>query len=121
MRTRFRLCKYCGDFHNVAMWPDNHRDPEPARSELPSPYFISDTMDALFHPSDNRMYDSKTAFRQTTEAYGGIEMGTEQPEDRRWADTVTPEEVNTARQMVDQGYVPHPEQATADEMQDVIA
>lgn len=34
-----------------------------------------DTIPPTWHPMDGRMYDSKSAFRRTTKAYGGIEVG----------------------------------------------
>jgi len=36
---------------------------------------IRDTMDATWHPCDNRFYDSKAKFRAVTRAHGGTEIG----------------------------------------------
>lgn len=119
-RHTYRECKYCGDWHDIAAWPPNHRDAAPARSDLPAPYFISDTMDALFHPVDSRTYDSKSAFRAITEASGNIEMGNDTPRDTRYVDTVTPTEVAEAMHKVDQGYRPNAAQATAEETVDAL-
>lgn len=44
---------------------------------------ISDTMTALVHPCDGKMYDSKSQFRKITKAKGGVEVGNEKLVDRR--------------------------------------
>ncbi len=115
MRDHFRRCRACGEYHWASAWPDNHREPQPERSSLPKPYVISDTMDLLLHPVDSQYYDSKSHFRTVTERSGNIEMGNDVQEDRREYDLITPAEVAEAKQMVEQGYRPAPEQATADE------
>jgi hypothetical protein len=46
-----------------------------ARSELPVPYVISDTMDPV-EQVDGRFYSSKSAFRAVGKAHGLIEVGT---------------------------------------------
>jgi hypothetical protein len=121
MKDRFRRCLVCGDYHWTSEWPDNHREPVPERSALPAPYFISDTMDALFHPVTNQMIDSKRQFSAITKASGQIELGTEVQEDRRHYDIIQPSEVALAKQMVDQGYSPKAANATVEETQNVIA
>lgn len=118
---RFRRCKACGDFHWTSEWPANHIEPGPPLRLLSAPMVIRDGLDDLFHPSDNKRYDSKRAFRKTTEAYGGIEVGTDENKDRRWVDPVKPDEIAVAKQMVDQGYVPRPETATAEDHQSLVA
>ena len=120
MHSRYRICRLCGDMHDVAAWPDNHRELPPRRSALSAPYFISDTMDGTFHPVNNGVYDSKSEFRKVTRRSGNIEIGNDSNPDKRYVDTVTAEEVNTARQMVEQGYVPHHEHATAGDMESVL-
>lgn len=103
---RYRICKLCGDMHDMSAWPDNHRDLPPQRSALPSPYFISDAIDNLFHPGDSKTYDSKSEFRRATKESGGIEIGTDEQKDMRYYDTISEAEVAQAKQMVDQGYQP---------------
>jgi len=49
---------------------------EPARSQLPSPHVISDTMDAV-EQVDGRFYESKRQFRAVGRALGLTEVGTE--------------------------------------------
>lgn len=53
------------------------RVPEPKgkRSDLPSPMLSLDTMEAVQHPCDGRLYDSKSAFRRVTKAHGCVELG----------------------------------------------
>lgn len=65
-----------------------------------------DTMDALWHPHDGRMYESKSEFRAITKASGGEEVGNDTQTDNRKVDTVTKDEVAQAIQMVNQGYKP---------------
>lgn len=117
---RFRICKLCGDLHDLSAWPDNHRDFPPARSNLSAPYFISDQIDDLWHPTDGKIYDSKSEFRKTTRINGREEIGTDIQSDKRYTDTVTSAEVAEAMHMVEQGYKPAPIAATADDMASVI-
>jgi hypothetical protein len=49
---------------------------EPARSDLPVPYVISDEMPAI-EQVDGRFYTSKAAFRAVGRAHGLTEVGTE--------------------------------------------
>ncbi len=121
MRDRFRKCRACGDWHWTSAWPANHAEPVIERSLLPSPMVIRDALDDLIHPCDSKVYDSKSAFRETTKRYGGIELGNDENTDKRWVDDVKPDEIAVAKQMVDQGYKPAPETATSTEMASVVA
>lgn len=47
---------------------------EPARSHLPCPMFITDTMEPTEHV-DGKHYTSKSQFRKITKANGCIELG----------------------------------------------
>lgn len=76
MRTSYRLCKACGDLHDVANWPDNHREWIPDnRSDLAAPMIIRDGMDAVKSMLDGQMYDSKSRLRQTYRQAGVVEVG----------------------------------------------
>ena len=59
----------------------------PARSDLPLPYVISDTMPPT-EQVDGRFYESKAAFRAVGKAHGLIEVGNEKlkPKTRQSAD-----------------------------------
>lgn len=46
-----------------------------ARSDLPCPLIISDSMDETEHPCDGKVYTSKSTFRRVTKANGCIEVG----------------------------------------------
>lgn len=46
-----------------------------AASESRAPGIICDSMQALEHPCDGRVYDSKSAFRRVTKAFGMEEKG----------------------------------------------
>lgn len=50
---------------------------KPPPRERKAPAIHLDTMDALEHPLDGQMYDSKSAFRAVTKAHGCIEVGNE--------------------------------------------
>ncbi len=112
---RFRKCRACGDYHWTSAWPANHVEPVPQRSSLPSPGVILDTMDALFHPGTNQMIESKNEFRAATKSVDGIEIGNDEQKDLRYVDTVTGDDVAQAMQMVEQGYRPNPELASAEQ------
>lgn len=118
MSLRYRVCPDCGTMHDVSDWPGNHRR---WNEVLCRPSVIRDGLDDLFHPMDNNRYDSKRAFSRTTSELGGWEMGTEEQKDTRKFDEITQDEVAQAKAMVDQGYVPHPEQATKAETLEVIS
>lgn len=44
---------------------------------IPAPAVHQDSMDALEHPANGKMYDSKAAFRRVTKAHGLEEIGNE--------------------------------------------
>lgn len=44
---------------------------------------ISDTIPDMVHPANGKQYDSKSAFRRVTKAYGYTEVGNEKQADRR--------------------------------------
>ncbi len=45
------------------------------REASPKVHIIQDSMNALAHPCDGRIYDSKSVFRQVTRAHGAVELG----------------------------------------------
>lgn len=49
----------------------------------PAFHYISDHMDALPHPCDGKIYDSKSQFRKVTRANGCFEVGNEKIPPRR--------------------------------------
>lgn len=51
----------------------------PARSTLPCPRIITDSMDPVQSMLDGRVYDSKSRLRQTYKAAGVIEVGNDRP------------------------------------------
>lgn len=105
-RTTFRRCRACGDYHWTDAWPDNHVEPMSERSSLPAPMLALDTMDALWHPHDGRMYESKSEFRAITKSSGGEEVGNDTQTDTRTYDAVTRDDVGQAIQKLNQGYRP---------------
>jgi hypothetical protein len=76
MRTTYRICKICGDPHDIAQWPDNHREwVIDNRSDLAAPMIIRDSMDAVKSMLDGKMYDSKRGLRRTYREAGVTEVG----------------------------------------------
>jgi len=57
-------------------WRVSRETLPPARSRLPRPYVISDTMDAT-EQVDGRFYTSKSAFRKVGRQHGLTEVGNE--------------------------------------------
>lgn len=50
-----------------------------ARSHLPSPMVISDSLDGVWNPMDGRHYDSKSAYYRSVRQRGGEIIGNESP------------------------------------------
>ena len=69
---RYRICPDCGDMHDLADWPDNHRRPDEV---LAAPLVVSDDMPPGQHPWDMRTYDSKSGWRKANRQGGYIEVG----------------------------------------------
>ena len=65
-------------------WRVERRATEPARSDLPRPYVISDTMEPT-EQVDGRFYTSKAAFRAVGKSLGLVEIGTEKQKPRQRA------------------------------------
>jgi hypothetical protein len=74
--ARQRFCRVCGGWHEPEAWPHNCM-PERnlARSDLPGPMIISDTMEPVQSQLDGKFYDSKAALRSTYRAAGVVEVG----------------------------------------------
>lgn len=65
-------------------WRAERRTTEPARSDLPRPYVISDTMEPTEHV-DGKFYTSKAAFRAVGRAHGLVEIGNERQKPKQRA------------------------------------
>lgn len=79
-RKTYRKCKFCGDFHDVDNWPDNHREWVPDnRSELASPSVINGSVDYLQSMADGKIYTCKRTMRREQRAQGFVEVGSENP------------------------------------------
>jgi hypothetical protein len=81
VRRSYRLCRHCGDLHQLGRWPDNCKDEAPQRSDHPAPFVVRDTLpggvNGLYHHAALRKFDSKAAYRQATKDAGCIEIGNE--------------------------------------------
>jgi len=62
-------------------WRVDKPRPEPARSDLPVPFVISDTMPPT-EQVDGKFYESKRQFRAVGRANGLVEVGNEKPKPR---------------------------------------
>lgn len=109
MRTRYRLCPYCGDLHNVAAWPANHMPPDyDLRSDLPAPAIITDTLPGGIHGmrsmADGKVYDSKQRYYASLKASGheivGNDSSFKEPERKYIADTTLEQDVRDAKDML---------------------
>ena len=102
MRRSYRLCKYCGDLHQLGAWPHNCLPDKPARSDFPSPYVVSDSLpggvNGLFHHGAAKRTDSKSGFRKMTKDSGCIEVGNEYvaTSKREYRDNVSTEKLESA-------------------------
>ena len=68
------------------------KPPKPVVKPRKLHYVISDCMDATRHPSDNKVYTSKSEFRKVTKASGCIEVGNEKMQPTK------PKEVGSSRE-----------------------
>lgn len=80
-RTTYKQCKFCGDFHDVHNWPDNHREwvPDNRNHELSAPSVINDNLDYVQAQFDGTRYTSKRAYRAELRRKGYVEVGNEDP------------------------------------------
>ena len=79
MRKSYRVCRFCGDLHDIDDWPDNHREYVPDnRSHLAAPSVISDSIE-LQSMADGKVYTSKRVMRREQRAQGFMEIGNEDP------------------------------------------
>lgn len=62
------------------------REVDPLNTPSSAPQVISDTMTAMVHPSNGKMYDSKSRFRDETRARGCVEVGNDVRAPRRQID-----------------------------------
>lgn len=80
--SRERFCRSCGKWFDADNWPVECLPKSKARSSLPAPMVIADTMDPLKSMLDGKMYTSKRALRETYRAAGVTEVGNEIPDNR---------------------------------------
>ncbi|MEM9053880.1 MAG: hypothetical protein AAGB16_01025 [Pseudomonadota bacterium] len=76
----YRRCKFCGDFHDVDDWPDNHREyiPDNRNYDLAAPSVVNDSIE-LQSMADGKMYTSKRVMARESRARGFVEVGNEDP------------------------------------------
>ncbi len=75
---------------------------DPSAASGGSSYYIhEDTIDPMVHPLNGQIYNSKSAFRRTTKAYGGREIGNDwyhkDGSINRWAYS-SPEKVESVKE-----------------------
>jgi len=107
VKSRYRRCGACGEYHWTDEWPANHVEAQPARSTaVPLPNLFRDQINALWHPVTNREYESRAEYNAVAKERGLVEIGNEEQKDTRQNNDVTHDEVGRAIQMVKQGYKP---------------
>ncbi|WP_106797291.1 hypothetical protein [Rhizobium sp. H4] len=77
---RERYCRVCGGWHQLDTWPHNCLPAQNlARSDLPAPHFVSDSID-IRSMHDGRRYTSKAKLRAEYRSAGVEEIGNEKPQ-----------------------------------------
>lgn len=109
-----RLCRVCKGWHQMDAWPsecighyESHLGKQRSHA-VPLPAFRRDHMDPLWHPLDQRTYDSRSDYDAVTKANPqyqevGDQMPTAGIPD---VDQNIKDDVGRAYQMVQQGYKP---------------
>lgn len=79
--ARSRLCKVCGDWHDLDRpWPHNCATHEPSkRGDYPVPMMALDTMEPVRSMTNGLLYDSKAALRSEYRRAGVVEVGNDVP------------------------------------------
>lgn len=92
-----RLCRACGGWHELGNpWPrecvGHFAVRTSARSDLPRPMVISDSLDGLQSMVSGERFDSKSDLRRHYKANGVVEVGNEtiRPKDNDDADISLP-------------------------------
>lgn len=76
------------------------------------PGIIRDSMDAVMHPCDGNLYDSKSQFRRITAEHGMVELGNDAPMSRpEYTPTDVRADIVQSIKMLEQGHVPEPVEA----------
>jgi hypothetical protein len=71
-----RFCRSCKEWHKIDEWPvECFPRRAHSASDLPTPQFITDTMEPVQSQLDGQMYDSKAALRATYKQAGVVEVG----------------------------------------------
>ena len=76
-----RMCKACGDWHDLD-------EPWPVKCERhfiknAAPHVISDTIEPTIHHGIGRKVDSKREFQKINRAHGFVDLGNEAPKPRK--------------------------------------
>ena len=75
-RATYRICRACGDLHDVAAWPGLCLEQfRKARSDLPMPAIRSDGMDPIMNHANGLMYDSRSAYERGVKDAGCVIVG----------------------------------------------
>ena len=77
MRTFHRLCRYCGELHQLDAWPHNCLPPAPNRSELAAPSVINGALADVRNPINGQIYTCKRTYERDVRAAGCVIMGNE--------------------------------------------
>ena len=73
------------------------------------PSIIRDSMDAVLHPADGHLYDSKSLFRRVTADHGLVEMGNDAPMTRpAFEPAGVRDDIVQSIKKLEQGHIPEP-------------
>jgi hypothetical protein len=77
-RATYRICRSCGDMHEVSEWPRECLEQfRKARSDLPMPAIRSDGMDPIMNHANGLIYDSRSAYERGVKDAGCEIVGNE--------------------------------------------
>lgn len=76
------------------------------------PGIIRDSMDAVLHPCDGQLYDSKSQFRRVTAEHGMVELGNDAPMSMpEYKPVGIKDDIVESIKKLEQGYRPEPDEA----------
>jgi len=77
-RATYRICRSCGDMHEVSEWPrDCLEQFRKARSDLPMPAIRADGMSPIMNHANGLIYDSRSAYERGVKDAGCEIVGNE--------------------------------------------
>ena len=104
-RATYRICRSCGDMHEVSAWPSDCLEQfRRARSDLPMPAIRADGMSPIMNHANGLMYDSRSAYERGVKDAGCEIIGNEKIEPKPRAvlsDRELKQDIKTAMDQVE--------------------